>query len=95
MKRDLPLKYQSFHSFAVFYRRLLMSTSISRQNQTLGGDENLLNIQVSVCYIPKHLEDSEALFVHKYYSWCEIILISEMHRRTWLTPSSSIHSLKI
>ena len=27
-----------------------MFTSISRQNQTLGVDENLLNIQVSVCY---------------------------------------------
>ena len=34
-----------------------MFTSISRQNQTLGGEENLLGIQISVCYILKHLED--------------------------------------
>ena len=30
-----------------------MFTSISKQNQT-AGDENLLDIQVSVCYILKH-----------------------------------------
>ena len=30
---------------------------ISKQNQTVGGEENLLDIQISVCYIMKHLED--------------------------------------
>ena len=37
-----------------------MFTSISRQNQTLRVEENLLDIQVSVCYILKHLEDRKA-----------------------------------
>ena len=30
-----------------------------------------------------------------YYTWCDIILIFKLHRRTRLTPGSSIHSLKI
>ena len=45
-----------FHSFPVFCRHVRVFTSISRQNQTLGGDENMLAIQVKVCYILKHLE---------------------------------------
>ena len=43
----------------------------------------------------KHLEDMKALSVHIYYTWCDIILIFKLHRRTRLTPRSSIHSLKI
>ena len=42
-----------------------MFTSISRQNQALGGEENPLAIQVNVCYILKHLEDRKALSVNR------------------------------
>ena len=52
-------------------------------------------VQVKVSYILKHLEDRKALSVHIYYTWCDIILIFKLHRRTRLTPRSSIHSLKI
>ena len=62
-----------------------MSTNISRQNQTLGSKENLFAIEVNVCYILKHLEDRKALSVHIYYTWCDIILIFKLHKRTWLT----------
>ena len=55
----------------------------------------MLLIQVSLCYILKHLEDCKAWYVHIYYTWCDIILIFKMHRRTRLTTRSSIHSLKI
>ena len=72
-----------------------MFTNISRQNQTLGGEENMLAIQVNVCYNLKYLEDKNALSVHICYTWCDIILIFKLHRRTRLTPHSSIHSLKI
>ena len=51
--------------------------------------------QVSLCYILKHLEDRKAWHVLIYYTWCDIILIFKLHRRTRLTPRSSIHSLKI
>ena len=51
--------------------------------------------RLNVCYIIKHLEDRKALYIHIYYTWCDIILIFKLHRRTWLTPRSSIHSLKI
>ena len=53
-----------FHSIPVFCKHLLLFTNILRQNQTLGGEENLLAIQVYVCYILKHLEDRKALSVH-------------------------------
>ena len=72
-----------------------MFTSVSKQNQALGGEENLLAIQVNVCYILKHVEDRKASTVHIYYTWCNIILTFKLHRRTQLTPRSSIHSLKI
>ena len=52
-------------------------------------------VQVSLCYILKHLEDRKAWYVHIYYTWCDIILIFKLHRRTRLTTCSSIHSLKI
>ena len=52
-------------------------------------------IQVSLCYILKHLEDRKVCYVHIYCTWCDIILIFKLHRRTQLTPRSSIHSLKI
>ena len=55
-----------------------MFTSISRQNQTLGGEENMLAIQVNVRYILKHLKDRKALTVHIYYIWCDIILIFKL-----------------
>ena len=71
-----------------------MFKSISRQNQTFGGEENLLAIQVNVCYILKHLEDRKALSVHIYYTWCDIIVIFKLHRRTRLMPRSPIYSLK-
>ena len=54
----------------------------------------MLAIQVNVCHILKHLEDRKALSVHIYYTWYDIILIFKLHRRTRLTPRSSIHSLK-
>ena len=55
----------------------------------------MLIIQVSLCYILKHLEDRKARYVHIYYTWCDIIFIFKLHRRTRLTPHSSIHRLKI
>ena len=56
----------------------------------------MLLIQVSLCYILKHLEDRKAWYVHIYYTWCDIILIFKLHRRTQLTPPRSpIRSLKI
>ena len=55
----------------------------------------MLLIQVSLCYILKHLEDTKTWYVHIYYTWCDIILIFKLHRRTRLTPRSSIHSLKL
>ena len=76
-----------FHCFPVFCRHLCMFTSISRQNQTVGDEKNLLAIQVNVCYILKHLEDGKAWSVHIYYTRCDIILIFK--------PRSSIHNLKI
>ena len=55
----------------------------------------MLLVQVSLCYILKHLEDRKAWYVHIYYTWCDIILIFKLHRGTRLTSRSSIHSLKI
>ena len=84
-----------FHSFPVFCRHLRMFTSTSRKNKTLGGEENLLDIEISVCYVLKHLEDKKVWSVHICYTWCGIILNFKLHRRTRLMPRSSIHSLKI
>ena len=47
-------------SMPVFIRHLPMFTSISRQNHTVGTEENLLDIQVSTCYVLKYLEDRQA-----------------------------------
>ena len=58
MKHDLRLKYQLL-SFLSCHHRCIF-TSISRQNQTVGGVENPLDIQVSVCYILEHSEDWKA-----------------------------------
>ena len=55
----------------------------------------MLAIQVNVCYILKHLEDRKVLSVHIYYTWCDIILIFKLHKRTRLMPRSSMHSLKL
>ena len=44
----------------VFCRHVCMFAGISRQKQTVGGEENLFDVQVSVCYILKHLEDRKA-----------------------------------
>ena len=33
--------------------------------------------------------------VHIYYTWCDIILIFKLYRKTRLTHRSSLHSLKI
>ena len=93
LKRDLCLKCQLL-SF-VCCHHLCIFTSISRQNQTVGGVENLLDIQVSVCYIVKHLENKKASYIRIYCTWCDIILIFRLHRRTRLTPRSTIHSPKI
>ena len=48
----------------------------------------MLLIQVSLCYILKHLEDRKAWHVHIYYTYT-------LHLTPQLTPRSSIHSLKI
>ena len=55
----------------------------------------MLLIHVSLCYILKHLEDRKVWYVPIYYTWCDIILIFKLRRRTRLTPRSFIHSLKI
>ena len=72
-----------------------MFPSISRQDQTSGGEEDMFAIQVNVCCILKHLEVRKALSVHIYYTWCDIILIFKLHRRTRLTPRSSIGGLHV
>ena len=59
------------------------------------SQENLLVIQVSVCYILKHLEDRKTSSVHICCIWCGIILIFKLQRRTRLTSRSSIQRLKI
>ena len=45
-----------------------MFTSISKQNQAVGGEENMLAIEVNVCYVLKHVEDRKALSVNIYYT---------------------------
>ena len=40
------------------------------------------------------LENGKALSFHISCTWCDIILIFKLHRRTQLTPYFSIHSLK-
>ena len=57
----------------------------------------MLAVQASVylSVYSKNLEDRKALSVHIYYTWCNLILIFKLHIRTWFTPRSSIHSLKI
>ena len=62
-----------------------------KENKILLGEENLLVIQFSVCYILKQLEDRKAWSVHIYY----ILLIFKVHRRTRPMPRFSIHRLKI
>ena len=64
LKRDLCLKCQLLSP--VYH--LCIFTSISRQNQTVGGVGNLFNVQVSVCDILKHLKDRETQSVHIYYT---------------------------
>ena len=51
-------------------------------------------IQANLCYILEHLEDRKELSAHIYYTRHDIILIFKLHRKTRLTPRSSIHSLK-
>ena len=72
-----------------------MFVSSPKRSDSGMSKEDLLVIQVSVCYIVKHLEDREGLSVHICFTWCDIILISKLHRRARITPLSSIHSLKI
>ena len=60
----------------------------------MGDVENLFDIQVSVCYILKHLEDRKAQSVDICYTWCDIILIFKLHRITRLTTRPSIHSFE-
>ena len=63
LERDLRLKHQdlSLYSSTDFFRHLSMFTSISKQNQTRGGERKIcFFIQVSLCYILKHLEDKKA-----------------------------------
>ena len=66
-----------------------------RQDQFLEGEENLLVVQVSVCYILKHLKDRKAGSVHIYCACCHINIIFKLQRRSRLTLRFSIHSLKI
>ena len=63
-----------------------MFTSILRQNQTLGGEENLFAIQVNVCYILNTLK------IGKRYLF--IFIIHEVTSFSF-SPRSSVHSLKI
>ena len=65
-----------------------MADNSSGKCQNLGGEENLLVTQVSVRYIQKHSEDRKARSVHIYCTWCDIILIFKLHRRTRLMPLS-------
>ena len=75
-------------SFPVFCHHLRMFTSLSRQNETLGGEENIFAIHANVCYILKHLEDTKALSAHTYYTRCDIILIFKLHRLKYSAHAS-------
>ena len=69
----------AFHS-----RHLRTFSSISRQNDTLGSEENLLAILVHVCYILKHLEDRKAVSVNIY--WVAV-------RRTYVFTSQEVEKI--
>ena len=68
---------------------------VKAKSDSMRWEKYMLLIQVSLRYILKHLDDRKAWNVHIYYTWCDIILIFKLHRRTRLMPRSSIYSLKI
>ena len=97
-KGDLRLKHLSyiFHSFAVFFSSsVYVSQWLKTKSDSGRRQECMLLIQVSLCHILKHLEDTKALSVYIYYTWCDVILIFKLHGRTRFTPRSSMHSLTI
>ena len=86
---------RSFISLMCSYVICICLPVVKAKSDSRRWEEYMLLIQVRLCYIPKHLEDRKAWYFHIYYTWCDIILIFKLHRRTRLTPRSSIYSLKI
>ena len=52
---EVPASFISFPAMICVYLQVFQG-----KNQTVGGVENLRDIQVSVCYILKHSEDWKA-----------------------------------
>ena len=61
-----------------------MFTSISRQTHTAGSGENLLDIQVSVCHILKHLKDGKR----------DLFIFITLSVTSFSFSNYSVHSLK-
>ena len=83
-----------FNSFA-FSVVIFVCLSVVQGKICRSSEENLIVIEVSLCYILKHLEDRKAWALHIYYTWRDIILIFKLHRSTQRMPRSSVHSLEI
>ena len=62
LERWLTFEALRYLSFALFCHNLRMFTSSSRYIKSDSGrcEENLLVIEISLCYILKHLEDRKA-----------------------------------
>ena len=55
----------------------------------------MLLIQENLYYILKHLEDRKLRYVHIYYTWCDIIVIFKLHRRTRLMPNVLLYIIRM
>ena len=58
LRRDIRLNYQHISFLSCYMSPSVYVYQHLRQNLIVGGEENLPDIQVSVCYILKHFEDS-------------------------------------
>ena len=87
--------FEALRSFIPLLFPYVCLPVVKAKSDSRRREKYMILIQVSLCYILKHLEDRKAWCVHINYTWCDIILICKLHRRTRLTPRSSIHSLKI
>ena len=69
---ELPVSFTLFLSSAVI---CVCLKSISRQNQTLGGEENILAAQVKGMSYSKTLRRQESVICSYLYTWRDIVLI--------------------
>ena len=92
------LTFEALRSFVPLLFSFVISvclTVVKAKSDSRRCEKHMLLIQASLCYILKHIEERKTWAVHIYYTWCDVILIFKLQRRTRLTPRSSIHSLKI